>query len=373
MKVDVTLKLRRNLQMSDHHSEVTTPQSKTFRNSSTMFTPYTPGRAQRRMQFDPRSRHTVVDIEDPDAEDNIDDALLDLIKLTWNISAVSPLFGLDIKDDVRLKQYSKKLREMVATSLYKDNVSYEAKFTPMHHLVCSPSDPPAVKVEVHSKDDEQDTEMKQIYLGIFLSWGPRSDVEAENIKLPILLNRGLQGVAQAVHSTLSQMFDCTITAMPASQEDLMWLTTIVLNSDVAESRSTKKTAQYELILEYTIPELPASDLIKVKFPLKTMKTLWSKICPTHLSATNDNEQVASIIDLSQVNRFFECLRIKMLKSASLELGYCLLEKISLPNFTIKSNKMKVTDIEAIDRVLWFFQEKAVLHFQAPIPIRNEEC
>ncbi|XP_046744485.1 centromere protein L-like [Diprion similis] len=358
--------------MSDHHSVVTTPHSRRLRNSSTMFTPYTPGRAQRRMQFDPRSRHTIIDVEAPDAEDNMDDALLDLIKLTWNISAVSPLFGLDFKDDVRLKQYGKRLREEVASSLFKDNVSYEAKFTPLHNLVCSPSDPPAVKVEVHSKDDEKNTEMKQIYLGIFLSWGPRNEVEAENVKLPILLNRGLQGVAHAVHSTLSQMFDCTITAMPASQEDLMWLTTIILNSEVAESRKTRKAAEYELILEYTIPELPPSDLIKVKFPLKTMKTLWSKICPTHTSTTNTNEQVASVIDLSQVNRFFECLRIKMLKSASLELGYCLLEKISLPNFTIKSNKMKATDIDAIDRVLWFFQEKAVLHFQAPIAMRNEE-
>lgn len=132
------------------------------------------------------------------------------------------------------------------------------------------------QVEVHSKNDI-DEKTTCVYRGVFLSWGPSHKEETGSLQLPILLSRGLQTVTQAVHIILSQMFDCIITALPASQVDLMWLTVIILNSgDRVENRKSKQQTQRELILEYQVPGLPASELITVKLPLNSVLNLWSK-------------------------------------------------------------------------------------------------
>ncbi|XP_012255181.1 centromere protein L-like isoform X1 [Athalia rosae] len=334
---------------------------------STLFNTHTPGHNPHRTYFEIQSRQSprAAENDSDDADDNLDEALDDLITKTWDVWAASPLYGMKWNEEVKLKQYAKRLRENVATSLCKEDVSYDAEFLILKDLVRSRSHQPAIKVLVYSNKDDSEKE-NCIYTGIFLSWGSELDSEQENLKLPIVLTRGGQTVTQAIHVILCQMFDCVITAMPASQEDLMWLTAVILNSsnpsDLSVQRKKKQvTSADALTLEYRIPGLPTSDLILVQFPISCMIALWFKICPTQQSLTNPREQIESRVYLEQIEKFNQFIRLQLLNNMDLELGYCLLSKISLPSLTIKANKIKCKNIDTLDRVLWYFQEKALLY------------
>ncbi|XP_048508408.1 uncharacterized protein LOC105685550 isoform X2 [Athalia rosae] len=276
---------------------------------STLFNTHTPGHNPHRTYFEIQSRQSprAAENDSDDADDNLDEALDDLITKTWDVWAASPLYGMKWNEEVKLKQYAKRLRENVATSLCKEDVSYDAEFLILKDLVRSRSHQPAIK-----------------------------------------------------------MFDCVITAMPASQEDLMWLTAVILNSsnpsDLSVQRKKKQvTSADALTLEYRIPGLPTSDLILVQFPISCMIALWFKICPTQQSLTNPREQIESRVYLEQIEKFNQFIRLQLLNNMDLELGYCLLSKISLPSLTIKANKIKCKNIDTLDRVLWYFQEKALLY------------
>ena len=71
-----------------------------------------------------------------------------MIKQTWNIWAVSTLFGFQYDNEVQLKLYAKKLREEAACSMLKEDFTYNAKFTVMDNLGPrpKPTDASAVKV-----------------------------------------------------------------------------------------------------------------------------------------------------------------------------------------------------------------------------------
>ena len=72
--------------------------------------------------------------------------LTGLVAQTWNIYAVSALFGIK-QDDIHFKLYSKKLREEIASTLSREDVSYDAKFSIMEDITSKPnSEDPVIKV-----------------------------------------------------------------------------------------------------------------------------------------------------------------------------------------------------------------------------------
>lgn len=62
----------------------------------------------------------------------------DLVGQTWNIYAVSALFGFQ-RDDVSLKLYSKKLREEIAKHLSHEDLTYDANFSIMESITSQSS------------------------------------------------------------------------------------------------------------------------------------------------------------------------------------------------------------------------------------------
>ena len=61
---------------------------------------------------------------------------------------------------------------------------------------------------------------------------------------------------------LSRMFDCMIIALPAHEDDLIWLVPIIITPADKEEQ-TKHTD--EIRMEYKIPELENTDTITIKF------------------------------------------------------------------------------------------------------------
>lgn len=115
---------------------------------------------------------------------------------------------------------------------------------------------------------------KCIYKGFLISWRtelaePMTD---KSVHLPLLLCRGTQSAMKTVHSIVSRMFDCTIVALPITDNDLKWLLPINLSP---ESNNSSKVKNELILLEYVVPRLPLTDTISVKFRVKDLKDLWT--------------------------------------------------------------------------------------------------
>lgn len=89
--------------------------------------------------------------------------------------------------------------------------------------------------------------------------------------MPLLLCRGAQSTMKAVHQTLCHMFDCIITTVKATEDDLKWIVPIVLT---AEESQTRETMKGDLKLEYTVPDLPVTETITVKFSVSDVSEMW---------------------------------------------------------------------------------------------------
>ncbi|XP_076652665.1 uncharacterized protein LOC143358981 [Halictus rubicundus] len=307
-------------------------------------------RTRGKQRFSLNVNVTPVDEEEPVQE------LSELLHQTWNIYGVSTLFNFH-QDEVHLKQYSKRLREEVAATLTQEDVAYQAKMFVMDHVTTRPSpmDPVPIKIEVHGRNygHENGTEMC-MYTGILLSWKTTtSELATPNtMRLPLLLCRGTQRTMLAVHTLLSHMFDCVIIELSAQEDDLMWLIPIIITPTNKEEHSKHKG---EIRMEYRIPGLPDTNMILMKFQISDLV----KMLRTIMKDQTDTSNVEISFNLEHIKKFRALLYEQILQTASLQLGLCILCKISLPSFSIRGNKMKLMNTETMNRVLLYLNEKSV--------------
>ncbi|XP_032679772.1 uncharacterized protein LOC116848114 isoform X2 [Odontomachus brunneus] len=276
------------------------------RTDRSMHTSRTP-RVRARQRFDLTTR------SEEDEEINIS-GLDDLVDQTWNICAVSALFGFQ-HDDVSLKLYSKKLREEVAKRLSHEDLTYNANFSIMENITSRTSHEnySAIKIEVLAKTSEHDKE-KSIYKGILLSWRTTQiQPDTKNsTRLPLLLCRGTRNFNKDEEPIISG----------------------------------------EVHMEYTVPELPVTDTIKVKFDISELRKILTSI------VDQDNNMINTILDLKHIEQFYEVLHTQMLTIGGIQLGLCTLHRINLPGITIMENRMKIMDVEIMNRTLLYLYEKA---------------
>ncbi|KAL6443240.1 hypothetical protein ACFW04_002870 [Cataglyphis niger] len=306
---------------------------------SIMYTPRTPQmRERQRFNLSTRLDDEEIDIS----------GLEDLLGKTWNIYAVSALFDLR-QDDIHFKLYSKRLREEIASTLSHEDVSYDAKFSVVENM-CRPNheNNPAIKIEVIAKINETEKE-KSLYQGILLSWRiTQAESNIKNlIRLPLLLCRGTSTCIDAVHATIIRMFDCLIIALPAKEHDLNWLIPIIIMTNKEEP-----AVSGEVQMVYTVPELPVTDTITVKFQAADLRKILSAII------TNQNDEINVFLNREHIEIFFEVLHKQMLIIGGLKLGLCTLHRINLPGITIMENKMKIVNLDIMDNVLLYLNEKA---------------
>ncbi|KZC10841.1 hypothetical protein WN55_01540 [Dufourea novaeangliae] len=263
------------------------------------------------------------------------ETLTELLRKTWTIFGVSTLFNFH-HDEVHLKQYSKRIREEVATNIAQEDVAYTAKMFVMNDVTVrpSPTDPPPIKITVYAKKySEEDTTEKCIYTGMLLSWRTASNelVTPNSIRLPLLLCRGSRS---------------------SMEDDLIWLVPIVITPAIGEEHP-KSTG--EIRMEYKIPELPDTNAIIMKFQISELL----KILTVITRDRSDDVSIEISFNLEHIEKFREILYEQISQTASLQLGLCILRKINLPSFTIMGNKMKVMNAETMNRVLLYLNEKAV--------------
>ncbi|XP_043280805.1 uncharacterized protein [Venturia canescens] len=203
------------------------------------------------------------------------ESLEELLKQTWTIWGVSCLFGFQ-SDELQLKLYAKRLREEVAAILPHDNATYNASFAITESIVTRPrhDDYPPLKIELFSQTTNEKSKERTIYSGVFISWRTTlNESRSDNTtKLPLLLCRGTKSAMNAVHTVVSQMFDCQIVPMSATEDELEWLVPMMLSSIDDEQKEYDK---HQIRLEYRIPGLPATDTISVDFEISALSKLWN--------------------------------------------------------------------------------------------------
>ncbi|XP_076637044.1 centromere protein L [Colletes latitarsis] len=302
-----------------------------------------------------RQRFTLSSNYVPDAEDP-DDTLEELLYKTWTIFGVSTFFNFH-QDEVHLKQYSKRLREEVAITLAQEDVTYNAKVYVMDNVATRPSpmDPPPMKVEVYAKKySNEETVEKCIYNGMFLSWGTaKKELTVPNcIRLPLLLCRGTKSGMNTVHNVLSLMFDCTVVALPVSEDDLIWLVPIVI-TPTNEEGHLKHTDK--MCMEYKMTKPSDTDTITVHFQISDLIRMLTVIIKDQSDETN----IEISFDLEHIEKCRQALYDQILQIAGLQMGLCMLCKIHFSAFTIMENKMKITNFTIMNRVLLYLNKKAL--------------
>jgi len=79
----------------------------------------------------------------------------------------------------------------------------------------------------------------------------------------------------AVHFILGRMFDCLAVALPLNGDDLNWLVPIIIMSN----EEYQSVISGEIKMEYTVPGLPVTDAIIVKFQISDLrKILMTYVC-----------------------------------------------------------------------------------------------
>ncbi|XP_078042677.1 centromere protein L isoform X2 [Augochlora pura] len=281
--------------------------------------------------------------------------LYELLHKTWTVYGVSTLFNFH-KDEVHLKQYSKRLREKVATTLTQENVAYTVKMFVMDNVETRPSpmDPLPIKIEVYGKNlEHEDSTEKCIYTGILLSWNTTtSELTIPNsIRLPLLLCRGTRSSMVVIHALLSQMFDCMIIELSAQEDDLMWLIPIIIIPTNKEHSEHKG----EIRMEYRLPGLPDKNNVTVKINVSALVKILKVVMKDQIDTSNTEIS----FNVEHIERFRTLLYKQVLRIASLQLGLSILCKISLPSFSIRGNKIKLVKEETMNRVLLYLNQKAV--------------
>lgn len=316
------------------------------RSNGIMFSPRTP-------QMRARQRFSLSTIRLIDEELDVS-GLENLVGQTWNIYAVSALFGLQ-QDDIHFKLYSKRLREEIASTLSHEDVTYDAKFTIMENIVPKTNENYLpIKIEVIANINEGEKE-KSLYPGILLSWRiSQAEPNTKNLaRLPLLLCRGTSNCIDAVHSTIIRMFDCLIITLSLKEDDLSWLLPIIIMTNKEEP-----VVSGEVQMVHTVPDLPVTDTITVKFQTTELRKILSAII------INQNDEVNTFLMREHVELFFEVLHKQMLVIGGINLGLCSLYRINLPGITIMENKMKIMNVEIMDNVLLYLNEKAFDIFHA---------
>lgn len=171
------------------------------------------------------------------------------------------------------------------------------------------------------------------------------------VTFPLLLCRGSAKAMDTVHVTLSRMFDCTITELTATSEDLMWLIPIVI-SPLNDNDYNKSTD--EIITEYAVPGLPVTETISIKFNIQDL-TKVLKVIKSNIRQETD----ATILFHADVEKFYQTINTQMLRLSGLQLELCTLRRINLPPVTIMGNRMKVTNPDILHRILIYLNEKAL--------------
>ncbi|XP_054006791.1 uncharacterized protein LOC128891370 [Hylaeus anthracinus] len=313
-----------------------------------MCTTWTP-RTRERQQF-------VLGSNSASETDSPTDTLEELLYKTWTIFGVSTLFNFH-QDEVHLKQYAKRLREEVATNLAQEDVMYNAKMYIMDNVQTRPSpmDPPPIKVEVYARkySHEESTE-KCIYTGMLLSWKTiNKELTIPNcIRLPLLLCRGTKSCMKIVHNVLGHMFDCMVVPLPALEDDLIWLVPIVI-APVNNEEHLKHTDK--ICMEYKMTKPSDTDTIILNFQVSDLIKMLTVI----IKDQSDDENDGISFDLEHIEKYREVLHTQMLQIAGLQIGLCMLCKIHLPVFTIMENRMKVRNMDIMNRVLLYLNQKAL--------------
>ncbi|XP_076177704.1 uncharacterized protein LOC143151996 isoform X2 [Ptiloglossa arizonensis] len=287
---------------------------------------------------------------------NIRKLFIELLHKTWTIFGVSTLFNFH-QDEVHLKRYAKRLREEVAMSLSQEDVMYNAKLYIMTYVEIRPSpiDPPPIKIEVYAKKYHSNESVEKcIYKGILLSWKTiDKELAMSNcMRLPLLLCHGTKSTMKIVHKTLGHMFDCIIIALNALEEDLVWLIPIVV-SPTNEEEHPKRTDT--ISMEYKLTTSLDTDIIIIHFKISDL----IRIVKMYAKDQNDEENVEISFDSNYVDKCREALHTQVLHTAGLQMGQCMLYKINLPTFTIMANKMKIRNMNVMNRVLLYLNKKAL--------------
>ncbi|KAJ9599221.1 hypothetical protein L9F63_010305 [Diploptera punctata] len=258
---------------------------------------------QRRYTSNPKRLSFNINTPEIDNDGENLEALLDRI---WKVYRVSPLNNFSYTTG-RLKQYSRRLREglsMLQTTSMKET-HYDVTFTAEGGLTQTPHDREAIKIFVKlyrngNASNEDDEEPSSFYLGYLISRGNMKPmVDMSKVYLPILLCQGPVTTIRNINYLLEKFFDCNISPLKLSQDDLTWICTLFAEKS------------QNVLMKFEFPQPSIKNSINFKIHHANLSSLWNKI----------HDPSLDYVPYSEVKLLWSALIQQLFKVFQIDIGY----------------------------------------------------
>ncbi|XP_026277226.1 centromere protein L-like isoform X2 [Frankliniella occidentalis] len=246
--------------------------------------------------------------------------LKDLLNKQWYIFNVSPLFNMDYTE-VSLKRYARRLKTKLTSRLSDSSaVEYEVSYAPYKNLQLNEIDHGAIEVLVEKMTESGNRSIA--YYAILLSWGASSEMQPENaVYLPILICRGLKSIIKQVHTEFQLVHDCFVNSIHMNAEEMR-----ILSIDIFDSSSYQED---EIKLRYHLPQNMKSGELDISLPTFVLSNLWKSI-HKHKEWTDE-----------EVTTFWVEIHNHTYRAFGIELGHCILAKVTLPDISFTQEAVYV--------------------------------
>ncbi|XP_067894011.1 centromere protein L isoform X2 [Heterodontus francisci] len=276
-----------------------------------------------------------------------------LLQKQWHLYHVTPLYRFSY---TMLKKYSNELSVFIVTEKKKGmavevgiELASKAKFSMLAGLRATESDPEAVFIQITAKTPVQQAADEKV---VWSGWlccvdgdlGFLESLPVEFICLPLLFANGPETVTAMVGEWLQKTFDCYISALPISSENLTWMAAMWAN---CFSDSVHRVME----LEWSVP--PVQLTISLSIHPEDAKALWDSI-------HGDEDEIT----IEEVELFMSSLHSHFYRHFGVRLAATRLVKVSTAVASAHCDgKLKLFNSKHIDHVLPFLTELAFHQIQ----------
>ncbi|CAH0391918.1 unnamed protein product [Bemisia tabaci] len=273
-------------------------------------------------------------IEEDDEEETAG-KLSDLIKITWKLYTVSPLYNLS-RDEPCLKHYQNYISEELLKLKIKD-LHFKVTLESVPELAPTENDEGAFRLQILSKKKRK---VSTFYEGIFLSWrssGKQTSSNQASINLPLLLCSGSVPNIRKVHIILARCFDCVFEKFQLAQYDLKWLTCL------AVKYSPSKTNHLDLIY-FMHRSSCKTATVTARSDFEALRTIWDCI------SQEDR------ITYEDVNKFIAGVHEHFLNTYQIDFNKLSCKSIAASGSVVINNqgKVRVHSVKVMDCLLKYF-------------------
>lgn len=300
-----------------------------------------------------RGRRSSVEIDEESGKN-----LKDLTNKSWKLFKVTPMYKFST-DAADLKRYSSRLSAHIEAErqkgLFVDNSTSSKAYISLYRgLKVSAADKEAVQILIKGRNrrgyGDETVLLTSLLCSVEMEQNPiQSKLRNKFAYFPVLMIRGLMAVTDGLINWLQSHFDCVITPILFSAQDLAWM--VALWSGTT-TNPVQKSKPVELLYK-TPSECNGIDKVTFTVEATDVKDLWDRIHDDK-GTEFSSEEVTMFIN-SLESHFHSLFRVKLSALQLFSVG-CSLCYIG------DSGRLKIYSTDHVLWILRYLTELSLEHF-----------